>query len=191
MVEGQTAASYSVCNCQLKLLSIHHNSSSLLYCHIMPALSLSITHAHTYLQDRTGHQVIRSSDQVIKQLSDDIGLPVWPTGVLRIRCHVARQVACSKVRSSPGTRLSHQIRGYVYLAPSLFLSLSPLSPLSSLPTPLPPSPHLLIWSRTSQEVNDGINWQMDLPCKHCAHAGSAQDWIWRSHYISFGTLFTP
>ena len=69
MVEGQTAASYSVCKYQLKLLSLHHNSSSFLNLHIMPALSLSITHAHTYLQDRTGHQVIRSSDQVIKQLS--------------------------------------------------------------------------------------------------------------------------
>ena len=68
IVEGQTAASYSVCNCQLKLLSFHHNSS-LRYLHIMPALALSITHAHTYLQDRAGRQVIRSSDQVIKQLS--------------------------------------------------------------------------------------------------------------------------
>ena len=127
MVEGQTAASYSVCKYQLKLLSLHHNSSSLLYLHIMTTLSISITHAHTYLQVRTGHQVIRSSDQVIKQLSGDFGLAVRPAGVLRIRSHVARRDACYKGRSSTVSRLSHQDRGYVSLASSPFLPLSPLS----------------------------------------------------------------
>ena len=56
--------------------------------------------------------------------------------------------------------------------------LSPSPPLSSLSLlsllSLPCSSHLLIRSRTSQVADDGINWQMDLPCKHCARAGSTR-----------------
>ena len=146
LVEDQTAALYSVCNCQIKLLSLHHNSSSLLYLHIMPALSLSITHAHTHLQDQTGHQVI-------KQLSGGSVCGVTS------RSRFDRQEFCGSGVMSRVQVLAARVdlHGNTSLSSSQRVCLSSfLSSLSLSPSPpLPPLPHLLSSLANSKQDKPG------------------------------------
>ena len=109
------------------------------YLHITPALSLSITHAHIYLQDWTGNQVIRSSDHIIKQLSG--GSVCGVTSGSRFD----RQELCGSGVMSRVELLAPRVDLHgntssqrVYFSSSPSLPLSSLS-LPSLPPPLPPS----------------------------------------------------